>query len=417
MRVYRRRERKFLQRKSLVLDNTTQTEPINGMEAENNPQQQPRMAKGVPPEIFLMINSLETGGSERQFAALTRSLDLSSFSLHMGCIMEKGAFLEDLGPLFPFGLGGSLYSAKSFRSRIRLARHLRHHNIAIAHSFDFYTNLVLIPVAKLAGVPVVLGSQRQIGDLLTPPQSRAQTLVFRWCDKVVCNSQAAAERLRERGIAEDKLVVIRNGLPPSAFAGATPALPPVPGFLRVGMIARMNHRVKNHQGFLHAAARVAAKFSEVEFVLVGDGPFRAEIERETQNLGLANQVRFLGDRRDVPSVLASLDITVLPSSSESLSNSIIESMAAGVPVVANRVGGNTELISNDRGALVTAGDEAELAAAIESLLRNEGLRKSLGRNARAYAQANFTIERMRRSHEELYANLLERKGWRRKGHN
>jgi len=150
----------------------------------------------------------------------------------------------------------------------------------------------------------------------------------------------------------------------------------------------------------------------VEFVLVGDGPFRTEIEREAQSLGLVHQVRFLGDRRDVPAVLASLDVTVLPSSSESLSNSIIESMAAGVPVVANRVGGNTELISNDRGALVTAGDEAELAAAMELLLLDEGLRKRLGRNARAYAQANFTIEQMRRSHEELYHDLLERKGWR-----
>jgi len=403
---------KSLQRKSLALDNATQTEPINRRETGGTREQQPRMAKGAPPEIFLMINSLETGGSERQFAALTQSIDRSSFSLHLGCIMAKGAFLENLGPVAPFRLGGSLYSAQSFRSRIRLARHLRHHDIAIAHSFDFYTNLVLIPVAKLAGVPVVLGSQRQIGDLLTPRQSQAQTLVFGWCDKVVCNSQAAADRLREQEIAAEKLVVIRNGLPPSAFADTSPALPAVPGLVRVGMIARMNHRVKNHQGFLRAAARVATKFSAVEFVLVGDGPFRTELEREAQSLGLIHQVRFLGDRRDVPAVLASLDVTVLPSSSESLSNSIIESMAAGVPVVANRVGGNTELISNDRGALVTAGDEAELAAAIELLLRDEGLRKRLGRNARAYAQANFTIEQMRRSHEELYHDLLERKGWR-----
>jgi len=384
------------------------------METGSNPERQPTIAEGAFPAVFLMINSLETGGSERQFAALTRSLDRSSFSLHLGCIMEKGAFLEDLGPLSPFGLGGSLYSAKSFRSRFRLARHLRQHDIAIAHAFDFYTNLVLIPVARLAGVPVVIGSQRQIGDLLSPRQSWAQTLVFRWCDKVVCNSQAAADRLREQGIAADKLVVIGNGLPPSAFAGASPALPPVPGLLRVGMIARMNHRAKNHRGFLRAAARVATKFSAVEFVLVGDGPFRAELEGEAESLGLVNQVRFLGDRRDVPAVLASLDVTVLPSSSESLSNSIIESMAAGVPVVANRVGGNTELIDNDRGALVTAGDEAELATAIELLLRDEGLRKSVGRNARAYAQANFTIEQMRRNHEELYTNLLKRKGWRRK---
>lgn len=368
-----------------------------------------RLPQDPRPAVFLMINSLETGGSERQFAALALSLDRSRFSLELGCIMERGAFLEGLGAVARFGLGGSLYSAKSFRSRFRLARHLRQREIAVAHAFDFYTNLVLVPMARIARVPVVIGSQRQIGDLLTSVQARAQTTVFRWCDKVVCNSQAAAEGLRNQGLPNSKLVVIRNGLPTSAFAEAAPALPRVPGTLRVGMIARMNDGAKNHAGFLRAASRVSANFSEVEFVLVGDGPLRGELEQQAQTLGLSH-IRFLGDRRDIPAVLASLDITVLPSSSESLSNSILESMAAGVPVIANRVGGNPELLGEDRGVLIPTNDAQALSNAIELLLRNAERRSHLGQNARSYAQDNFTIEQMRKRHEELYLDLLRRKG-------
>jgi glycosyltransferase involved in cell wall biosynthesis len=367
-----------------------------------------------PGVLFFMINSLETGGSERQFVELVSALNRSGRAPHLGCIQRIGALLDGggldgLGELHQFGLGGSLYGWESIRSRWRLMRYLRKAEIAVAHAFDFYANLTMIPAAKLAGVPVVIGSQRQLGDLLTAAQFRVQLEMFRWCDKVVCNSQAAADRLRQEGLPESKLAVIRNGLPPSAFAETRATLPRVPDLLRVGMIARMNHRVKNHSLFLRAAARVASRVSGVEFVLVGDGPLRAELEQQVKDLGLLNRVHFLGDRRDIPSILGSLDITVLPSASESMSNSIIESMAAGIPVIANRVGGNKELITDDRGVLVTADDEQALSAAMEGVLRDHALRIRLGQNARTYAQANFTIEQMRKQHEELYVSLIERK--------
>ncbi len=363
--------------------------------------------------IFLMINSLETGGTERQFVELAQSLRRGGLDIQLGCIQKKGSFLDGhtmdgLGELHQFRLGGSLYGLQSLRSRWRLMRHLRETKIAVAHAFDFYTNLVLIPAAKLAGVPVV-GSHRQLGDLLTPSQFRVQLEMFRWCDKVVCNSRAAADRLAQAGLPPQKFVVISNGLPPSAFADTRPAIPRMPGLLRVGMIARMNQRAKNHLPFLRAAASVCTTLSGVEFVMVGDGPLRHELEQQVKDLGLVDHVRFLGDRRDIPSVLASLDVTVLPSASESLSNSIMESMAAGVPVIANRVGGNPELITEDRGLLVTADDEQALSAAIERVLRDQDLRARLGLNARSYAQANFMIDQVRKRYEELYGALMKRK--------
>jgi glycosyltransferase involved in cell wall biosynthesis len=363
--------------------------------------------------IFLMINSLETGGTERQFVELAQSLRGGGRDTHLGCIQKKGSFLDGramdgLGELHQFRLGGSLYGLQSLRSRWRLMRHLRRAEIAIAHAFDFYANLVLIPAAKLAGVPVI-GSHRQLGDLLTPAQFRVQLEMFRWCDKVVCNSRAAADRLVQKGLPAHQIAVIGNGLPPSAFAETSPALPRLPGVLRVGMISRMNHRAKNHALFLRAAARVHTRLSRVEFVLVGDGPLRPELEQQAKDLGLADRVRFLGDRRDIPSLLCSFDVSVLPSASESLSNSIMESMAAGVPVIANRVGGNPELITEERGVLLTVGDEQGLSAAMERLLRDQDLRTRLGLNARGYARENFTIEQVRKQHEELYIALARRK--------
>lgn len=364
------------------------------------------------PGLFLMIDSLQTGGSERQFAALSRSIDEKSFRLHLGCIQAKGAFLDELENIQRFPLGGSLYGLQAGRTLLRLRSHLRQQNVAVAHAFDFYTNVVLVPAAKLARVPVVVGSQRQLGDLLTPAQSRVQMTMFRWCDAVICNSRAAANGLVDRGLPERKITVIWNGLPEAAFAETAPALPKVPGSLRVGMIARMNTPAKNHALFLRVAARLSLEFPQAEFVIAGDGPLRKKVEAEAAHLALGERVRFLGDRRDVPAVFTSLDLSVLPSASESLSNAILESMAAGVPVVASRVGGNSELVSGDRGILVPVGDEIGLTAAVATLLRDGDLRRQMGSNCRRFAREHFMLETMRKAHEKLYADLLARKQWR-----
>jgi glycosyltransferase involved in cell wall biosynthesis len=359
--------------------------------------------------IFLMINSLEVGGSERQFVELARSLRAEHLQVHLGCVQKKGAFLDGLGELHEFRLGGSLYGLHSVRARWRLMRCLRNLGINVAHAFDFYSNLTLIPAARLARIPVVIGSHRQIGDLLTPAQFRAQVMMFRWCDRVVCNSQAAADRLLQAGFPEHKVALIGNALPPEAFAQTSPALARMAGIIRVGMIARMNASYKNHREFLHAAARLSQKHSNVEFLLIGDGPLRPALEREASELGLGARAKFLGDRRDIAAVLASIDVSVVPSVSESLSNVMLESMAAGVPVVATDVGGNTELAAAGRGVLVAPNDEEALATGIERVLVDQELRSAISSRARDFAKANFSVERIREQYLSLYAEVLSEK--------
>lgn len=361
------------------------------------------------PGVFLMTDSFDTGGSERQFASLAGSLGTDLFRVSIGCITKRGGFLNGLGEVSEFPLGGNLYGARSMRARLRLAHHLRQGGISVAHAFDFYTNLTLIPAALLARVPVVIGSQRQLGDLLTPVRSRAQLAVLAWCDRVVCNSQAAASRLIDQGIPETRIIIIRNGLPPANFAACAPALPRRSSLLRVGMIARMNTESKNHRIFLRAAARLLSTFPGLECILVGDGPLRPEFERLANDLRILDRIRFLGDRPDIPAILASIDVSVLPSASESLSNVIVESMAAGIPVVATQVGGNPELINESRGILVPPGDDQCLSAAIERLLVDAGMRAALGREAKRFAEKHFIMDEMKQRYEELYTDLLTRK--------
>jgi glycosyltransferase involved in cell wall biosynthesis len=357
-----------------------------------------------------MTNNLETGGSERQFSVMASALNGRSFRIQLGCLARKGAFLPGLGELPEFAVGGSFFNWQAQKARFALARHLKQHEIAVAHSFDFYTNLMLIPTARMAGVSVVIGSQRQLGDLLGRWQFRGQNLVFRLCDRVVCNSRAAADRLRDAGIPESKLVVIPNALPEEFFAESRPVLPREPGLQRIGLIGRMNSPVKNHPAFLRAAARLAPKYPRLQFVLAGDGPLRPGLERMAKDLGIAGRVNFLGDCRDIPAVLASLDVSVLPSSSESLSNAILESMAAGVPVVATRVGGNPEIVTDgETGLLVAPGDDDQLVAALERMLTDEGLRKACGRKSRSFTRAECSLQQICKRYEDLYASLLAEK--------
>ena len=360
-----------------------------------------------------MTNTLETGGSERQFTALAGALRPQSFRVRLGCLGRKGAFLKGIEDIAEFDLGGSFFNFQAQRARIALARHLRAHGAAVAHSFDFYSNLMLIPTARLTGVPVVVGSQRQLGDLLSPLQRAVQRAAFRLCDRVVCNSKAAANLLSDQGLSKHKLVIIPNGLPNAAFTERPPALPRIPGVLRVGLIARMNDPAKNHAAFLRVAARLSSRFPQVEYLLVGDGDLRPALEQMTRELGLGSRVRFLGERHDIAEVLASLDVSVVTSLSESLSNVILESMAAGKPVIASDVGGNPELVRDAQtGLLVPPNEEEKLADSLTSLLTKPSLREQLGRKAQSVARAEFGLDKIRDQYEQLYTDMLAEKHWR-----
>jgi len=173
------------------------------------------------------------------------------------------------------------------------------------------------------------------------------------------------------------------------------------------MIANFNFEIKGHRYFMEAAKSVLEKVPDVEFLLIGDGPLRSKYEEMARSLGVEKKVCFLGRRNDIPSILSVLSVSVLSSISEGLSNVVLESMAAGRPVVATRVGGNPELVINGTtGYLVPPADSEALTEAVVALLKNPAKARSMGVAGKKLVEEKFTVEAMVKGYENLYQSLM-----------
>ena len=371
------------------------------------------------PRLLQFITSFRIGGTEKQFVSLGRGLDAERFDLRIACLARSGELLQEFDgrgtPIAEY-LIRSLYDMRSLGRRLRFARDLRRSRIDIVHSFGFYPNLFAVPAAWIAGAPVVLASIRDTGEFWSPAQRRAQRLVCGLADRVLVNSRAVADSLAAEGYDRSRITIISNGVDLSRFdpergrgllrreLGIPPATPVVAVVARLNPIGGMEIKGVGH--FLEAAAILAGRFPDARFLVVGDGPARAGLERMARRLG-PRRVVFTGFRRDVARILADVSVAVVPSLSDGLSNSLLEAMAAGVPVVATRVGGNPEAVEEGvTGFLVPPADSGSLARSVGLLLENAALRAQLGRAARRRIAERFSMQQMIRSTEELYASLL-----------
>jgi len=177
------------------------------------------------------------------------------------------------------------------------------------------------------------------------------------------------------------------------------------GSIAIGTVGRLDP-VKNHLGLISAFSRIAAD-ARVLLYIAGGGPCHAELERVTRSLGLADRVHLLGEREDVPEILRGLDIFVLSSLGEGMSNTILEAMATGLPVVATRVGGNPELVLHDvTGFLAEPQSTDSLVGALSRYVAEPGLRMSHGHAARNRADSEFGLSRMLGAYEDLYSRHL-----------
>jgi glycosyltransferase involved in cell wall biosynthesis len=247
-------------------------------------------------------------------------------------------------------------------------------------------------------------------------QRRLQKMVCRLADCVLVNAQAIRENLIEQGYDPNSIVVIRNGItfPKSAGKGRGSALRQELGLplsaRLVAVFSRLN-RMKGVQYFLDAAIVLARRFPDVCFLVVGDGGSKKELEEHARRLGLGQRIVFTGFRGDVPDLLCEVAVSVLPSLSEGTSNTLLESMAAGIPVIATTVGGNPEVIQDGiSGLLVPPRDSGALAAATARLLEDGDLALRLGRAGMRRVSELFSIEGSVHETEHLYQRLVEAKG-------
>jgi len=366
--------------------------------------------------VLIMLTSFQIGGTERQVVNVALGLDRGTFDLHIASIHRYGALMKEIESLdvphasFPIR---SLYRFGTFMQALRLARYIRKHRIQVVHTYGLYTNLFAIPAAKLAGVPAIIASIRDRGDILTRSQRWFQRQVCRLADCIMVNADAIRDTLIRQGYRAESLKVIRNGIVPSRFRSSpgasgirqelgVPADAPV-----VLVLSRLNP-MKGVEYFLDAAAMVARDLPNARFLIVGDGLNKFPLEERAAALGLTNRVIFTGFRTDVPQLLSEASLSVLPSLSEGLSNTLLESMAAGVPVIATQVGGNPEIVEDGvSGVLVPPRDASALAAAMTRLLVNPVLASAVREAAQRRIAELFSMQTSIRQVERLYLKTIE----------
>jgi glycosyltransferase involved in cell wall biosynthesis len=380
-----------------------------------------------PIRVLQFLPFFFIGGTERQVVNLTAGLDRTRFDLHIGCFEQRGEFLPEVEarriPVIEYKIH-RLYGPDTWRQQLKLAGYLRRHRIDVVHSYNFYANCFAVPAARLAGVPVIVAAIRDTGAFLPPQHRAAQRLICRLAHVVLANASAVRDWLIEEGYRPDMVQVIRNGIDLTRFAR-----PRVGGGVReelgipkdapvIAMLARVN-RLKGVEYFIEAAATVASRFPEARFLVIGDAllmtggtvcpntDYRRELDERIRQHGLEGRVIFTGFRLDVPELLSEITVAVHPSLSEALSNAVLESMAAGIPVVATRVGGTPEIIEDGvTGLLVPPRDSSALAQTISRLLLDRDLAARVGQAGRRRIMEHFSLARMVRETERLYADRL-----------
>ena len=332
-------------------------------------------------------------------------LDRTRFDVEFACLRRWGPFVEELAqrniPLTEYPVA-TFCSLAAVAQQARLARHIVRRGVQIVHAAADDVprgNVFATPPARLVA-PVVIASIRDRAPYLTAMQKRVQRYACRFADCILVNADAVKDWLIDEGYDASKISVIRNGVDLARFDDAPP-----PSQLRreLGLPDRT------------PLVGVVSRMPDARFLVVGetspmDRDYLGELQQYAGRCGVADCVIFAGLRTDIPGVLASLDVSVMPSLNEALSNVVLESMAAGAPTVATRVGGTPEaLVDGVTGILVPPADSSALADAIVHLLKDAALAGQVGHAARARIADHFSIRRMVRATEDLYVELLERK--------
>jgi glycosyltransferase involved in cell wall biosynthesis len=356
----------------------------------------------IPVVVFL--TRFEPGGTERQMTELIRRLDPGRFRVHVACFERAGAWLprvlERAASVVEFPIAG-FARASTIPALLRFARWCRREQIAVVQTCDLYANIFGLPAAALAGVPVRIGSRRELNPDKTAGQIRLQRQAYRCATKVVANSPAARTALEQEGLATGSIAMIPNGVETGAFAARSAEAAQRPARTIV-TVANLRAE-KSHETLIDAAALLAPAFPDLRFQFVGAGPRRDALEALVRARGLERRVTFLGHRDDVATLLADADIFALPSRSEAFPNGAIEAMAAGLPVVASAVGGLLDLIEDGRtGVLVRPGDAPHLAEALRTLVTDRRRAARIGDEARTHVAQRYSFERMVRAFEDLY---------------
>ena len=273
--------------------------------------------------------------------------------------------------------------------------------------------------SRAARVPIVVGSRRNLGYLNIPGETALLRVIAPLTMHTVANSEAAArEAIRAEHLNPSRVSVIANGLDLECFPLVSEDVVRAvrnrwgisESALVVGAVANLRP-VKNLSFLVDAAARLAGRYPHLQFVVLGEGAERPRLEAQIRERKLEGRFHLPGLSANVPVDVQAFDIAVLCSGSESSPNSLIEYLACGRPSISSAVGGASEILdSPDVGYLYPPGDAPRFDACLRALIDEPALRSRMSQFARRHATERYSMERMVREHEELYASLLDRVG-------
>jgi len=365
-------------------------------------------------KILYVVDTIvgPSGGTEKHILELIRRLDRGKFQIYLGCL-QPSQWLKDNPPTCPqIMLNFKGYFRPNLLGQIfKMAKFIRKEKIQIVQSFFLEGNVIGVLAAKLAGVPHILVARRNLGYWNTPLRILVLRFLRHLTTGYVANCQAVKNYvITVEKVPAEKIKVIYNGIDPQFFQDC-----PADSFkkifpadkLVIGIVANLKE-IKGIQYFLEAAKIASEKRKDLLFAIIGGGYAEERFRNMARQLGLEDTVRFLGIREDLRPFLQTFDVAVNSSLTEGLSNSILEYMAACLPIIATKVGGNPELVEEGvTGLLVPPADSQALAEKILFLAENENLRKRLGHNARKKVQEKFSLSRQERELEDFYSSLVK----------
>ncbi|MDH4099355.1 MAG: glycosyltransferase [Nitrospirota bacterium] len=367
-------------------------------------------------KVAFVIDTIEspTAGTEKQLLLLIENLDRREFSPVL-CVLYSSDWLSSefrSCPLYVIG-ARSFKTPGMYASIFRFRNFLKKEGVSIVQTHFRDSNIVGILAARLAGIKAVISSRRNQGYWYTPTEIRLLKILNRWVSLFVANAESTKEwAVRTESIPREKIEVIYNGLDLDKFRSlisdakkrSRECLNINPVAPVVGIVANLRP-VKGVDVFLRAAALVKKDLPGAIFVSIGDGGERSKLEALSEELGIADSVRFLGKRLDIASILPAFDVAVLSSRSESFSNAVVEYMAAGLPVVCTDVGGCREAVGDGiNGFVVPVGDYAAMGASIATILK-DGLQGEMGTISRKRANDLFGLDSMISKFERMFDRL------------
>lgn len=367
----------------------------------------------APIHVMHLLYQLNIGGMEVGVVNLGNMLPRADIRTSICSSIPAGDLKDRLQP------GTTVHnfqrrSGHDLRFVYELYRVFRQERPTIVHTHGWGTLVEGLAAARLAGVPFVVHGEHGTMDLRQHTR-RIQRWVWRRCDRVLSVSSRLADRMAaETGFPRERIQTIRNGVDHARFAAASAqrgreiiigaASAPI-----VSIIGRLVP-VKGHEVYLRSLANLRERGVAFQGVIIGDGVRRQELEQLARDLGLSAAVRFVGHHENVADLLAASDVFVLSSHSEGLSNTILEAMAAGLPVVATHVGGADELVTPGvNGLLVPKNNPDALAAAIADVLADPTRRRQMGVESRRIVETRFTMARMVEEYRDMYLSVAQRR--------